>query len=423
MTELVRPRPMSQRLRDPVAEADYTCARIDETDGELAAFEAEDDRAGRLRKQAGALAAAGQDSRSPLFGVTVGVKDVIHVDGLETRAGSRVPAPALAGPQAALVDRLMTAGAVIAGKTTCAEFAISAPGPTRNPHDPRHTPGGSSSGSAAAVAAGQVALSIGTQTVSSTIRPAAYCGIVGFKPSFGRIPVDGTIANAPSLDTIGLLSADVAGSAAASEVLCDEWSTARPETLPVLGIPSDEYLSFAERPALAKFAEHLNVLRAAGYRVVRGAAITSFAQFRAAMYTIQRYESAVVHSDWFDRYGELYQEKSAQSVIQGREIDEEKYQLALTVKSAFHNQTHQTMESSGVDLWIGPSATGPAPRGLESTGNSVMSVPWSLIGMPSLSIPAPSNGLPLGFHCVARFGDDERLLAWGAGIEARLRGE
>lgn len=417
-------RPLDGTPLDTAAEAEYTCDRIEATDGELFAFESEPDRRGRLLDRARAVVRRWPkpEQRPALYGVTVGVKDVIHVDGLETRAGSRVPAAALAGQQAPLVDRLIEAGALVAGKNTCAEFAISAPGPTRNPHNPRHTPGGSSSGSAAAVAAGQVRLSIGTQTVSSTIRPAAYCGIVGFKPSFGRIPVAGSIANAPTLDTIGILSPDVAGARLASRVLCDEWTPPPSQDLPVLGLPVDEYLNCATGATLRRFAEHVAALKQAGYRVVTGGAVTDFARIRAVLFTIQRYESALVHATWYDEYGELYQPQSRQSVVDGRAIDEEKYQLALKLRTAFHDQTHEYTDAAGVDVWIGPSATEPAPPGLASTGNSIMSVPWSLVGMPSLSVPARGEGLPLGFHCVARTGADERLLDWGAGIEAVLAG-
>lgn len=423
MTELVRMRPLAAQPLDAVAEAQYTLDRIAATDAALFAFAEEPDRPRRLAAEAEAVAKRWPEAqRPPLYGVPVGIKDVIHVDGLATRAGSQVPASALAGPQASLVDRLRDAGAVIAGKNTCAEFAISAPGPTRNPHDTEHTPGGSSSGSAAAVAAGQVRLSIGTQTVSSTIRPAAYCGITGFKPSFGRIPVDGTIANAPSLDTIGTLTTDVAGAELAASVLCDQWRPQRPETLPVLGIPADEYLRCASRPTLAVFAEHLAALKNAGYRIVLGGAVTGFARIRNALSVIQRHESAIVHREWFDEYGELYRPNSRKSILDGRGVDAERHRQALAIRSATHDDFHKRMDSTGVDLWIGPSATDAAPHGLASTGNSIMSVPWSLVGMPSLSIPAPSPGLPLGFHCVARTGDDERLLAWGKGIEATLAG-
>src|SRR5690606_13419755 len=129
----------------------------------------------------------------PLYGALVGVKDVFHVDGFVTRAGSKLPPELFAGPEAVCVKRLREAGALIAGKTVTTEFAFFEPGPTRNPHNVAHTPGGSSSGSAAAVAAGMCNLALGTQTIGSVIRPAAYCGIIGFKPSLNRIPTEGLV--------------------------------------------------------------------------------------------------------------------------------------------------------------------------------------------------------------------------------------
>ncbi|WP_374205528.1 amidase family protein [Streptomyces sioyaensis] len=184
---------------DPVAAMHRSCDRIDDVDPQVRAFVPEAGRrtrlleAARKRAAAGACEAAG---RPALYGVPVGIKDIVHADGLPTRAGSALPPEVLGGPQATVVDRLCAAGALIAGKTVTAEFAVTAPGPTRNPHHLAHTPGGSSSGSAAAVAAGMVPLAIGTQTVGSMIRPAAYCGVVGFKPTYGRIPVAGVIPNA-----------------------------------------------------------------------------------------------------------------------------------------------------------------------------------------------------------------------------------
>lgn len=217
-----------------------TCDRIDRLDARIKAFVREPDRRGRLAAEAAAA------PPGVLSGVMVGVKDIVRIDGMDTRAGSAVPPEVLAGPQAPLVDRLRAAGALVAGKTVTAEFAVTAPGPTRNPHNTAHTPGGSSSGSAAAVAAGMVPLAVGTQTVGSVVRPAAYCGVVGFKPSFGRVPVDGVIANAPSFDTVGVLAADVAMATRGASVLCDDWrEPAAGDGRPVLGVPVGPYLDRA----------------------------------------------------------------------------------------------------------------------------------------------------------------------------------
>ena len=168
---------------------DSVLDRLDAIDAQVQAFLPEPNRRERLRREAEALAAryTTPESRPPLYGIPIGVKDIYRVDGFETRAGSALPPELLAGDEAACVTILREMGALILGKTVTTEFAFFEPGPTHNPHNLDHTPGGSSSGSAAAVAAGLSPLTIGSQTIASTIRPASFCGIVGFKPSYGRI--------------------------------------------------------------------------------------------------------------------------------------------------------------------------------------------------------------------------------------------
>src|SRR5439155_19212153 len=164
-------------------------------------------------------------------------KDIMRVDGLPTTGGSRLPPEALAGPESACVTGLRQAGALILGKTVSTEFAYFGPGPTRNPHNPAHTPGGSSSGSAAGVAAGLCPLALGTQTVGSIIRPAAFCGVVGFKPSHNRISTAGVIPLSVSVDHIGIFAANVAGIALTASVLAQDWRAERSARQPVLGVP------------------------------------------------------------------------------------------------------------------------------------------------------------------------------------------
>ncbi|MEU1801013.1 amidase [Streptomyces sp. NPDC019937] len=408
------------------------CDRIEAADHRVHAFVPEPGRRARLRREARAAAERWPDpaGRPPLYGVPVGVKDIVHVDGLPTRAGSAVPAEALAGPQASLIDRLRAAGALVAGKTVTAEFAVTAPGPTRNPHDPGHTPGGSSSGSAAAVAAGMVPLAIGTQTIGSMIRPAAYCGVVGFKPTHGRIPADGVIPNAPTFDTVGLFAPDTAALSPAAGVLCDDW---RPEPAgggpgegrrPVLAVPTGPYLDRAEAEAAAAFEDQVRRLADAGFPVRRVPLPADFDALVARQEVINRYELARTHAEWFPRYGELYREQTAAKIRQGRRIDHEEYASALRDRDRFRDRLTAVMDQEGIDLWITPAATGPAPRGLDSTGDSIMCLPWSVAGVPVLGLPAgrAANSLPLGLQCVARAGADERLLAWGPGIELVLGG-
>jgi Asp-tRNA(Asn)/Glu-tRNA(Gln) amidotransferase A subunit family amidase len=357
--------------------------------------------------------------RPALFAVPVAVKDVIRVNGLPTLAGSTLPPATFAGPQATAVTRLLTAGAVVAGKTVTAEFAMSAPGPTRNPRNPAHTPGGSSSGSAAAVAAGTVPLAIGTQTVGSTIRPAAYCGVVGFKPTFGRVPTDGVIPNAPSLDTLGVFGTTVDAVAVAAAVLCDEWRQLPQDTAPlapvVLGVPEGPYLEQAEPQALAAFARQLTALADAGITVRRVPMFADFADTAADMFVVNRYEAARTHTDWFARYGARYREQSAATVRQGQAVTREQYERGQRRRERFRSRLSAATAEAGVAGWVSPAATGPAPYGLDDTGNPVMCLPWSFAGWPALSVPAgaASNGLPLGLQCVAPAGADEELVAWG----------
>ncbi|MDI5969142.1 amidase [Streptomyces sp. SL13] len=408
------------------ATSDTMCDRIDESDSAIRAFvtesETNTERRERVRQELRSVHArwpvAG--SRPPLFGVPVAVKDIVRVDGLPTRAGSLLPAEVFTGGQAAVVDRLREAGALIAGKTVTAEFAMSAPGPTRNPHAHDHTPGGSSSGSAAAVAAGMVPLAIGTQTVGSVIRPAAYCGVVGFKPTARRIPIDGVIANAPSFDTLGIFARTLSDVSVAAAALCDHWRTVRaPERRPpVLGVPDGPYLERAGAAALAMFERQVAALTSAGLPVRRVSLFPDFERNIGDLFTVNRYEAAQSHAEWFPRYGAIYREQSIATIRQGQAISREQYAQGLRRRQSFRTDVSAATEEAGVDVWICPAATGPAPRGLASTGDSIMCLPWSNAGWPSLTIPAgrAANGLPLGLQCVGRAGSDERLLDWARTI-------
>ncbi|MDJ0460830.1 amidase [Streptomyces sp. H27-C3] len=415
---------------DPlVRDAATLTDRIAQLDEDVRAFVPEPDRPRRIAADARRIAERWPDSaeRPPLYGVPVGIKDIVRVDGLPTRAGSELPADALAGRQATVVDRLRRAGALVAGKTVTAEFAVLAPGPTRNPRDLAHTPGGSSSGSAAAVAAGMVPLAVGTQTVGSMIRPAAYCGVTGFKPTYGRIPVDGVIASAPSFDTLGLYARDVAGLATAAAVVCDDWQSAAlgsGSPGPVLGIPVGPYLERAGAEALDAFDAQVKQVRAAGFDVRPVPMMDDFEQIVAQLFVMNRYEVARTHAEWFTAYGELYRPETVKAIREGHDIGDDAYARARQEREEFRERIAAAKDAHGIDLWITPAATGPAPRGLDSTGSSLMCLPWSNAGLPSLSLPAGATpqGLPFGLQCVAAWGADEQLLSWAPGIVTALAG-
>ena len=426
--------PLAESLRsgelDPGAYLEVLLDRIDERNPEVLALLPEDDRRGRLAAELADLKARFSDpaTRPPLYGVPVAVKDIVRVDGLETRAGSALPPSLFDGPEAAVVTRLRAAGALVLAKSVTTEFAYFEPGATRNPRDPEHTPGGSSSGSAAAVAAGLAPLAIGSQTVGSVLRPAAFCGVVGFKPSYDRIPRGGVIPYSPSVDHIGLFAPDVTGIALAATALLDGWDDAAHErardTAPVLGAPEGPYLQQAEPAALEAFESQLATLAAAGVTVRRVPALEDIAAINQRHRDLTAAEFAETHERWFDEYGALYRPRTAALVRSGRAVTPEARDAGLRGRVELRERLHRMMDEHGIDAWVSPSATGPAPEGLASTGNPAMNLPWTHAGLPAVSLPAglASNDLPLGLQVAARFGADEALLAWCERLGAVLGG-
>lgn len=410
-----------------MASVDDLADKIERDDARLHAFVAEPGRADRLRAAATELRRRWPDpgDRPDLFAIPVAVKDVIHVAGLPTRAGSRLPAEELSGEQAPVITSLLDAGAVVAGKTVTAEFAFMAPNETRNPHHLAHTPGGSSSGSAAAVAAGLVPAALGTQTIGSVIRPAAFCGVLGFKPSYGRISAEGMIPNAPTFDTIGFLAAEPDRLRRLAAATCTGWTPvgdpALP-TLPTLAVPVGPYLDQAEPEARAAFDRQLDTLRAAGYRVRELAVLGDIAETNRRNAVINLYELARSHDAWFDRYAERYRPQTAAGIREGRMIAPDDHARALRDRERFATRLAGLLGE--VDAFVAPSATGPAPRGLETTGSPLMNLPWTQARLPVLGVPAgrSSTGLPLGLQFAAAPGRDEHLLAWADGLRSALSG-
>jgi Asp-tRNA(Asn)/Glu-tRNA(Gln) amidotransferase A subunit family amidase len=420
---LVEPRPLAptaDALRsgalDLLAYIERTTERIDAIDPQIAALMPEQDRHARLVREAIALAARypDPDTRPPLFGVLVGIKDMFHVDGFATTAGSRVPPSALAGAEATCATRLRAAGALILGKTVTAEFAYFEPGPTRNPHNTEHTPGGSSSGSAAATAAGFCSLAIGTQTVGSVIRPAAFCGIVGFKPTFDRIPTAGLLLCSPSLDHVGIFTPDIAGMQIAAAALCDNWQPRRRERLPVLGVPDGAFLEQASPEGLTAFEQQVALLQNAGYTVVRLPMFEDIAEIAAGHTRLVQGEMAQSHRAWFPRYAELYRSRTAAAIRNGAQIDPALVDAARDARGALRSRLEGAMDRHGVDIWLSPPALGPAPTGIGATGDPAMNLPWTNAGFPTVTFPAlpAADGLPLGLQCTGRWMTDELLLDW-----------
>jgi Asp-tRNA(Asn)/Glu-tRNA(Gln) amidotransferase A subunit family amidase len=403
-----------------------TLDRVAEVDPELRALVDEPRRADRLAAAAAGLEARypDPDERPPLYGVPVGVKDIFHVAELPTRGGSSLPPGELAGPQADVVSALRDAGALVLGKTVTTEFAYMVPGPTRNPHDLAHTPGGSSSGSVAAVAAGLCPLALGTQTIGSTIRPAAFCGIVGFKPSFGRIPRGGLLIVSESNDHVGLFTQDVEGMELAASVCVPDWDAdAVDPGSPVLGIPEGPYLDQASEAGRAGFGRAVEALEAAGVDVRRVPAFEDFEALDERHVALVNAELALSHHDWFERHEDRYAADTAEALRDGRAVDAERIAEARASQRALRAALHERMDDAGVDAWICPAAPGPAPEGIDATGDPVMNLPWTHAGLPAVSLPAGDHeGLPLGLQVAGCFGDDERLLAWSRALAPVLDG-
>ena len=400
-------------------------ARFEETEPGIQAFLPERGRFERLRREAVSLVVDGPsvETRTALFGALAGVKDIFRVDGFETRAGSRLPPEEFSGAEAVCVSALRRTGVLILGKTVTTEFAYFVPGPTRNPRNRKHTPGGSSSGSAAAVAAGMCSLALGTQTIGSIIRPAAFCGIVGIKPTYGRISRDGVIPLSPSFDHVGFFTADVAFARRAAPLLYEDWHEPPPALeRPVLGVPDGPYLACAAPEALAHFESTCRFLSDAGYTVRRLPALQDFERIRARHQLILAFEAARVHRSWFEKYEHLYAPKTAQLIRQGVGISEDEWAAALQERRRFQDDLHSLMEVDAIDLWITPATPAAAPRGLNSTGDPVMNLPWTQAGLPALTLPAGTSaeGLPLGVQLVARPSHDEMLLEWASGLEPIL---
>jgi len=408
--------------RRPTTLVDDLCDRLDATD-EVGAFRPEPGRRERLTREATALDARHDDlsCRPPLFGVPVGVKDIFHVDGYTTEAGSAVPSAAITGPESTAVRRLLDAGALHFGKARTTEFAYFDPPATRNPADLDHTPGGSSSGSAAAVAAGSCPLALGSQTIGSVVRPAAFCGVVGYKPSYGRIPLDGVIPFAPSVDHVGTFTADVAGAARAASVLCDGWSPVTPEDRPTLGVVEGPYLEQATDAGQAGLDAAATALADAGYDLRRVSMLDDIGAINESHQALAAAEFALTHAEWHAEYGDHYAPETEALIEEGRAVGVDELSDARADRLDLRRRIGERVASSDVDLLLSPGAPGPAPEGIDDTGDPIMNLPWTNAGVPALSIPAGQvDGLPLGLQVVAPFGDDETLLAWGERLEAAL---
>jgi Asp-tRNA(Asn)/Glu-tRNA(Gln) amidotransferase A subunit family amidase len=352
---------------------------------------------------------------APLHGLPVGVKDIFDTHDMPTEYGSRIYAGHQPRADAASVALARRAGATIVGKTATCEFATFVPAMTRNPHDPARTPGGSSSGSAAAVADFMVPLALGTQTAGSVIRPGAYCGVVAYKPTYNFLPRAGVKAQADSLDTLGVFTRSVEDAAFFMARLTGRPGLEGSTEGPRIGFCRTHQWD-AVQPEMAQCLEG-----AARKLSLREAVLPeSWRPLRAAHMAILWYELARSLADEYLRFPDLMDARLRECCAAGFAADADEYVAALKLAADCRARLDEAF--GDFDVLLAPAATGEAPLG-EATGDPVMNMVWTLLHTPCVSLPAGRgpNGMPLGLQVIGRPGDDAHTLACAAWIESRLR--
>ena len=348
-----------------------------------------------------------------LSGIPFGVKDIIETKGLATEFGSPIYKGRIGTADAAIVQEMRNRGGIMLGKTQCTSLAYKTPPPTRNPRDLAHTPGGSSSGSAAAVAAGMVPMAIGTQTRGSVLRPASFCGVTGFKPTYGWFSMDGVLPVAKTQDTLGFFTHSPSDMLLLWEALGH--NTGKEERF-ALGVPDP--LQEVEPEMATGFAMTLSVLRKKGVTVQPVKMGDMLDKLANQNELIMLYEGAQFHKQRYEHYGSRL-EDMAKLVEDGLKISPERYQEEMRYVAGCKLQVSEMMKATPVILT--PAAPGPAPLGLSSTGNAKMNAPWTALGTPAISIPMPMpSGLPLGLQITADRGQEARVLRTAVRLQSIL---
>lgn len=429
---------MARMVRDGAASAEQlmqAClARVHEVDPDVQAWTFLDEAHALTQARSRDRDRAEGRPLGPLHGVPVGIKDIIDTCDMPTEDGTVLHAGRTPAHDATVVAMLRAAGAVIMGKTVTTECATYAPGKTRNPHNPEHTPGGSSQGSAAAVAAGMVPLAIGSQTNGSVIRPAAFCGVLGFKPTHGLISRHGVMKLSRTLDHVGVFARSMDDVALVSETLA-VWDVNDPDTRPRAAIPFREVvrqeppleplLAFVKPPhwdradaeTAEAFAELCEQLKD---RVVEVALPSMTAEALEWHRIIMEAEMAANLDREYERGREKLSESLRSQIERGRSLRVLDYQRALARIPLLNDGFDEMFERC--DAFITPAAPGTAPQGLASTGDPSFCTLWTLCGMPAINLPLMqgSNGLPLGVQLVGARESDARLLRTARWLIQRL---
>ena len=375
------------------------------------------------------------NSGGPLHGVPIGLKDIYYTAGIPTTACSKVYADFVPTYDATTVTRLKGAGAIMLGKTVTTEFACMDPSPTLNPWNPAHTPGGSSSGSAVAVATGMCPVAMGSQTVGSVLRPASYNGVVGFKPTYGRVSRYGVIPVSWSLDTMGWMARTVEDAALLLQVMAGQ----DPEDPVASRREVPDYLAALESPKAPRIGllrgffhdnsdsetrQHLNEiierLSRAGATVEELHLPASFDTAIEDQRTIMSVEAASFHQPMYERQAQDYQPKLREMLRRGSEIDGVSYSRALERRTQFI--TDMELLAERADVLLTPSTPTPALADLTNTGNTIFQGPWTSCGLPAITVPSglAESGLPLGIQLIAAPFQEPRLLAAARWCEATL---
>jgi Asp-tRNA(Asn)/Glu-tRNA(Gln) amidotransferase A subunit family amidase len=352
-------------------------------------------------------------ARGRLAGIPYGVKDIVETKGLATEYGSPIYKGRIGTTDAAIIREMRKHGALLLGKTQTTAFAYSTPAPTRNPRNLEYTPGGSSSGSAAAVAANMVPFTIGEQTRGSVLRPASFCGVTGFKPTFDLLPMQGVLPLSKSLDTLGFFTHTPADMLSLWDALGH--SVGRAEDFD-LGVPQP--MQNVEPAMAAAFESAVRRLSSAGLTIRPLDIAGTLARLADANLTVMLYEGARFHKERYQKYGERLADL-ADLVRQGLQISVDHYDETRRYIDSCRNQFVELFKRTPVILT--PAAMGPAPLGLASTGDPTMNAPWTALGTPAISIPMPvGKALPLGLQLTAASGDDARLLRTAVRLQNML---
>lgn len=360
----------------------------------------------------------------PLHGIPIGIKDNIDTEQMPTELGTPIHKGRTSGEDAKLVSLLKEAGAIILGKTVTSEMAVLSPGKTRNPHNPDHTPGGSSSGSAAAVASSMVPVTIGTQTNGSVIRPASYCGVFGFKPSYGSISRHRVLQSSAPLDTVGVFANSLDDIAIVADTLMvfdendpDMKMKSKPQITEISNQepPMEPRLAFVRSPVWGKAEENTKD----GFRELiehLGGSIDLF-DLPSLFNKAHDAHKAIMEADIAKNYQKEYENNKeilspilVEIIERGQKVTAIDYNQALDLRAELKYILNEIFED--YDAIITPSAPGEAPKGIESTGDPSFCTIWSLCGTPALNLPVlqGAKNLPIGVQLVGNLNDDARLI-------------